>query len=79
MDTAFSYDYSRLVLGKQIIQATDSKPQQLSQQTLLTLAAVKKVSFRNKNSWLDCRAVARAEAKLLSSFADGCVRCIKIS
>ena len=44
--------------------------QQLSQQTLLTQTAAKKASFRNKNSWRDCRAVARAEAKLLSSFSN---------
>ena len=42
--------------------------QQLSQKTLLTQTAVKKASFRNKNSWRDCRVVARAEAEFLSSF-----------
>ena len=31
MDTAFSYDYSRLVLGKQIIQATFSDSEKLPQ------------------------------------------------
>ena len=31
MDTAFSYDYSRLVLGKQIIQATFSNSEKLPQ------------------------------------------------
>ena len=31
MDTTFSYDYSRLVLGKQIIQATFSNSEKLLQ------------------------------------------------
>ena len=31
MDTAFSYDYSRLVLGKRIIQDTFSNSKQLTQ------------------------------------------------
>ena len=31
MDTAFSYDYSRLELAKQIIQATFSNSQKLPQ------------------------------------------------
>ena len=31
MDTAFSYDYSRLELGKQIIQATFSNSEKLLQ------------------------------------------------
>ena len=44
--------------------------QQLSQQTLLTQTAANKASFCNKNSWHDCRPVARAEAKLLSSFSN---------
>ena len=31
MDTAFSYNYSRLVVGKQIVQATFSNSEKLPQ------------------------------------------------
>ena len=69
--TAIEKSFTKSMSFKDIIDKfAAAKCRKLSQQTLLTQIAAKKASFRNKNSWRDCRAVARAETKLLSSFSN---------